>query len=120
MVLPTGEDGQQLLTSLSDEMPEIELRRWDFEMDGPSARIRRGSCHEALLAFMRNRPHGDTAMPRIRKELSLTTNGMKDLTKVLRDGSHHLTKALAELGVSYHSTGVGRKGRSWLLKQEVR
>ena len=41
-------------------MPGAIIVPWDFEMDGPSERVHRGSSHEALLALMTNRLPGET------------------------------------------------------------
>jgi hypothetical protein len=117
IVLPRGADGDAVLAHLREEMPGADVVPWDFEMDGPSERVRRGSSHEALLTMMRNRLPGETPMSFIKSELGLTQSGVKDLRTVLRDDTHHLTKSLAHLGVRYVTNGVGRGASSYLLKR---
>jgi hypothetical protein len=116
IVLPRGAEGDAILTHLKEEMPGAAVVPWEFEMDGPSERVRRGSSHEALVALMGNRLPGETPMSFIKSELGLTPSALKDLRKVLRDDDHHLTKSLAHLGVRYLTTGVGRGAKSYLLK----
>jgi hypothetical protein len=117
IVLPQGVDGDTILSHLRDEMPGAVVVPWDFEMDGPSERVRRGSSHAALLALMSNRLPGETPMSFIKSELGLTASAAKDLRGVLRDDDHDLTKSLANLGVHYLTTGKGRAARSYLLKR---
>ena len=52
IVLPRGAEGDAILAHLQEEMPGAVIVPWEFEMDGPSERVRRGSSHEALLALM--------------------------------------------------------------------
>jgi hypothetical protein len=118
IMLPAGVDGDAILGHLRDEMPGIGVVPWQFEMDGPAERVRRGSSHEALVALMANRLPGETPMSFIRAELGLTNSAVKDLRGVLRDDDHHLTKSLAQSGVRYLTTGKGRGARSFLLKHE--
>jgi hypothetical protein len=117
IVLPQDADGNAILDHLHEEMPGAVVVPWDFEMDGPSERVRRGSSHAALLTMMNNRLPGETPMSFIKSELGLTPSSVKDLRTVLRDDSHHLTRSLAHLGVRYVTTGVGRGARSYLLKR---
>jgi hypothetical protein len=117
IVLRDGDEGDAILDHIREEMPGIVVKKWDFELDGPAERVRRGSSHNALLTLMENRLPGEIAMSQIRSELGLTDEGLKELRKVLRDDSHQLTRALTEMGVSYVSTKRGRGSRSFLLKR---
>ena len=116
IVLPIESDGDAILGHLREEMPDVRVVAWEFEMDGPSQLLRRGSSHEALLALMANRLPGETPMSYIKCELGLSASAAKDLRVVLRNEDHHLTKSLAHLGVRYMTTGKGRGARSYLLK----
>lgn len=117
VVLPNGADGDAILSLLQEEMPDVHVVPWDFEMDGPHQRVRQGSSHEALVAMMANRLPGETPMSLIKSELSLSGSAVKDLQGVLRDDEHNLTRSLAHLGVRYLTSGKGRGSRSYLLKQ---
>jgi hypothetical protein len=119
IVLPHGGLGDAILEHLIEEMPGVVVVPWDFALDGPSERIRRGSSHEALIALMGNRLPGETPMSFIRSELGLTASATKELREVLRNDGHELTKKLARLGVRYVTSGRGRGSRSFLLKQAV-
>jgi hypothetical protein len=77
IVLPRGADGDAILSHLQEEMPGAVVVPWEFEMDGPSERVRRGSSHEALLALMGNRLPGETPMSFIKSELGLTPSGVR-------------------------------------------
>ena len=114
LVLSAGEEGDVILDRILEEMPGVVVKQWLFELDGAEEHIRRGSSHEALLALMRSRLPGETPMSFIRKELSLTNSAYKDLLETLRDETHSLCKALAEIGVRYVSRGPGKPG--FLLK----
>ena len=117
IVLPRGADGDAILSHLNEEMPGAAVVPWEFEMDGPSERVRRGSSHEALLALMGDRLPGETPMSFIKCELGLSASATKELRGVLRNDDHHLTKELAANNVRYMTTGKGRGARSYLLKR---
>jgi len=116
IILPKGNDGDAIHSHLEEEMPGISVVPWQFELDGPSERIRRGSSHAALLTLMANRLPGETSMSFVRSELGLTTEGTKKLKRVLRDEEHELTKSLAAQGIRYIAEGRGRSAKSYLLK----
>lgn len=116
ILLPKGRDGDAILSHLREEMPGIKTVEWQFELDGPVERLRRGSSHEALLALMAHRMPGETSMSFVRSELGLSTTGLKELRGVLRDEEHELTKSLAAIGVRYVTEGKGRAARSFLFK----
>jgi len=116
IVLPKGERGDRILEAIQQEMPGIATLVWDFELDGEKVQVRKGSSHEALLVFMKNRLPGETAMSLIKKELGLSTKALDKMRETLRNQDHLLTKQLAELRVTYMVSGVGRGARSYLLK----
>lgn len=117
--LPSGVEGDVLLKGIVGEMPGIQVREWDFNLDGPAVKVRRGSSHEALIRLMTGLPPGEVTLKRIASEFNLTQNGAKTLAATLRDAASPLSKRLAEIGVSWVSTGVGRGARSFLLKRAV-
>jgi hypothetical protein len=65
---------------------------------------------------MENRLPGETAITTIQKELGLSDKGKTKLMETLRDVAHPLTQKLAEIGVRYLTTGVGKGARSYLIK----
>lgn len=116
LLLPKGDEGDSILSNIREEMPDIAVVPWNLELDGETVQVRKGSSHEALIAFMRNRLPGETAMTAVQKALGLGDEGRKTLAVALRDPAHPLTKALADIGVRYVSTGVGRGSKSYLVK----
>lgn len=117
VVLPIGEEGDDVLRYVQEEMPGVVVTPWGFALDGPQQRVRRGSAHAALIALMKNRLPGETAMSYVKSQLGLTASAVEKLRAVLRADAHPLSRALAELGVRYVTTGVGRGARSYLLKR---
>lgn len=119
LVLPTDKTGDAILENLKVEMPGLKVAEWAFQLDGEgAAQVRRGSSHEALIAYMEGRLPGETAMTALQKELGLSTDGRKALMKTLADPAHPLTARLKSLGVEYRSTGKGRGARSYLVKAD--
>ena len=117
VVLPRGEVGQSILSNITTEMPNIKTVEWEYEIDGPTLRkVRKGSSHEAILAYMQNAPAGELPVARLREEFELGQDTYKALLKTLRDQTHPLSQSLTEIGVTYHSTGKGRGAKSFLLK----
>lgn len=117
IVLPKDQDGDAILESIVAEMPGLHVVSWAFELDGPKVkRPREGSSHASVIAFMKNRLPGATALPLLQRELGITSGAMKKLRETLRDASHATTAALRELGVSYVVEGAGRGAKSFLVK----
>ncbi|MGY4500882.1 hypothetical protein ACVWYH_004813 [Bradyrhizobium sp. GM24.11] len=117
IVLPSGDQGDDILAAIRREMPGLQVVDWPFEPDGPKVRNgRAGTPHERLLAFMGNRAPGRTSMTVVARELGLKPNAKKDLQKNLRNQNHPTTLALKSIGVAYAVTGRGRGANSELAK----
>jgi hypothetical protein len=117
IVLPTGERGTEILQYIRQELPNISVQDWAFDLDGPKVRVKRtGLPHERLVTFMANRSPGRTYMSQISREFGLKPHQRKDLQKNLRDENHSTTLTLKGLGVTYGSEGKGKGGKSFLLK----
>jgi hypothetical protein len=65
---------------------------------------------------MRGREAGATPFPFIQRQLSLSKKQISRIREQLQDAGSNITKALRELGVNYHVTGVGRGSKSYLMK----
>jgi hypothetical protein len=117
LVLPSGERGQEILGYIRQDLPNIAVEDWPFELDGPKVRLeRKGLPQEGLIAYMKQRDPGQTPMSMIKREFGLKPHVVKDLQKVLREENHEITLALKAAGVSYGAEGKGRGARSYLLK----
>jgi hypothetical protein len=93
---------------------------WAFELDGPAVpTVRKGSSHEALIAFMNTRLPGETAMTTVKGELGLSDNTLRKLKEVLRTTDHPMTTALRDLGVHYVVRGKGPAARAYLIKDQA-
>jgi hypothetical protein len=118
LVLPMNDEGQALLFNIQSDMPNVRVVDWEYEVDGPkTSKVRKGSSHEAILAYMSNAHAGELPLSIIRQDFDLKPDTFKALQASLREQSHPLTKALAEIGVTYHSVGKGRGAKSFLMKR---
>lgn len=119
IVLPEGAPGDAILSAIETEMPNICVKDWNFVLDGvrqKEPKIRKGSAHEALLAYMQNQPPGEYSVVQIKSDLDLSDSLWKEsIAKALRDEDHPLTKDLAGIKVSY-VPGQGRGAKSQLVK----
>ena len=95
-----------------------DLVGWDFNLDGPVVTVRRGSSHEGLIKLMTALPSGEVTLKRIAREFNHAERHELSASK-LRDTASPLATRLAELGVSFVTTGAGRKAKSFLLKRAV-
>jgi hypothetical protein len=116
LVLPKGTRGDRILKAIQREMPNIQHKDWDYDLDGEKARVRRNSSHESLIALMSNRLPGETSLTTVQHELGLSSKGMEKLRAILRNQDHALTKQLQETGVTMVASGYGKGSRSVLLK----
>jgi hypothetical protein len=120
VVLPKDQTGDAILQDILVDMPGIHEMPWDFELDGPTVpTVRKGSSHEALIAYMTTRLPGETEMSTVKGELDLNDNTLKKLKEVLGKIDHPMTTALRDIGVRYVVRGKGRGARSFLIKDQA-
>jgi hypothetical protein len=120
IILPKDKTGDAILRDIRADMPELKEVPWLFELDGKKAKkARKGTSHEALLAYMANRLCCETPLSDVKRELGLSASKLKDLRAVLRDNSHHTTTALRNIGVGYVVRGAGRGSKSFLIKGQA-
>lgn len=120
IILPKDRDGDAILSDILKDMPGLNVSDWDFKMDGPKVRRpRKGSFHEALVAFMEARLPGRTPFSMLTREMSPGASAMKKLPEALRDAAHPLTVALSAMGVEYLVEGAGRGRKSFLVKHHA-
>jgi hypothetical protein len=63
IVLPSGDQGDDILDAIRREMPGLQVVDWPFDPDGPKVRKRdAGTPHGRLLTFMENRAPGRTSL----------------------------------------------------------
>jgi hypothetical protein len=118
IVLPEDVTGEAILNAIETEMPKICVKEWDFGLDSSrkkEPKIRKGSGHASLLAYMRNQSPGEYAVAKIKSDLEMSDSKWKDIAKVLHDADHPLNTELAGIKVSYVA-GRGRGAKSRLVK----
>lgn len=63
IVLPRGERGTEILQDIRQELPNVAVQDWAFELDGPKVRVKRtGPPQERLVTFLTHRSPGRTYM----------------------------------------------------------
>jgi hypothetical protein len=114
IVLPEDITGDAILDDIKADMPGLDVRRWDFQLDPPKVKKPRvGSSHEKLIVYMAKQPVGSVSLSDIQHDLQLTS--LKKLKETLNDAEHPTTTAFADLGVKY-VRGIGRGSKSFLMK----
>ncbi len=108
IVLREGDEGDAILANVVDEMPGVQVEPWEFELDAPAERFRKGSSHAGLVVLLRGGPPRRLSMASVRSSLGLTENGLKSLKKALGNPAHALSKAVSELGYAFVVEGRGR------------
>jgi hypothetical protein len=118
ILLPSRDGlGERILDAIKGEMPEVVVKDWAFAVDAHEASIREGSSHQRLLEFMKAMKPGEMTLQHLRDTLGLASRGVKEVQVALRNAAHPLTKALAEIGVSYSVIGAGRGAKAMLVKR---
>jgi hypothetical protein len=117
ILLPKRWQGDAILGDIQGNMPGINVVPWDYEPDGPKVYAPRSSSATAgIISLMRQQAAGMTPFPFIQQQLSLSSTRIRRIKEQLRNGESNIAKALREIGVSYHVTGVGRGSMSYLVK----
>jgi len=120
IILPKDKTGDAILKDIHADMPGLIEVPWAFKLDGETVKkVRKGTSHEALIAYMGERPSGDTPLSSVKRELELSPSKLKDLRAVLRDTAHHTTTALRDIGVQYIVRGAGRGSQAFLIKAQA-
>ena len=117
IVLPKDREGDDVLTDILADMPGLKVSDWDFQMDGPKVRKpRKGSKHEAIVAYMGGRLPGATSVRKIAEDLDLERTTLKKIREQLNKPDSILSQALSVIGVGYKVEGKGRGAKSFLVK----
>jgi hypothetical protein len=120
IVLPKDREGDDVLTDILADMPGLKVAEWDFEMDGPKVRRpRKGSSHEAIVAYMEGRLPGATSLTKIAHDLDLERTTLKKIREQLNKPDSILLEALKAIGVGYKVEGKGRGAKSFLVKHQT-
>lgn len=120
IVLPKDKDGDEVLQDIVTDLPGLKLADWDFSMDGPKVRKpRKGSSHEALIAYMDQRLPGAVSMSKLASDLSLDKGKREKVREQLSKPTSGLSVALRAIGVEYRVEGKGRGARSSLVKLQA-
>ena len=118
IVLPDDSTGLAVLANIVEEMPDIQVMDWAFELNSPKAKfVRKNSSHEALVAHMVSVTAGDHDLRSIAAHLNLTSRTLKSWQECLRAQDHPLNIALSGINVSYVVIGLGRGRKSVLIKR---
>jgi hypothetical protein len=116
LALPVGEEGDDILSYLREEMPGVQVVAWALDLGGPTTRLNANSCHPAVVEYMEHREAGRTSLNKLIKDLGLSPSMKRELQKTFRQPDHPLTSTLRARGVVYCSGGTGRKAEAYLLK----
>lgn len=120
IVLPNGKEGDEVLQDIVTDLPGLRVADWDFSMDGPKVRKpRKGSSHEALIAYMDQRLPGAVSMSRLASDLNLDKGKREKVREQLSKPTSGLSVALRAIGVEYRVEGKGRGARSSLVKLQA-
>ncbi|WP_375857295.1 hypothetical protein [Bradyrhizobium tunisiense] len=119
IVLPKSQEGDEVLQDILADLPGLKVADWGFSMDGPKVRkLRKGSSHEAVVAYMDQRLPGTVSMSKLASDLSLDGKREK-VREQLSKPSSPLSAALRAIGVEYRVEGRGRGAKSFLVKHEA-
>ena len=55
IALPEDRRGSTILDNIRQEMPGIQIKHWDFELDGKGASVSRSEGYGALVSYMSTR-----------------------------------------------------------------
>jgi hypothetical protein len=114
IVLPQDAIGDAVLDDIKADMPGINVRPWDFELDAPKVKTPRiGSSHHRLLSYMSTQNAGPVSLSAIQHDLQLSS--VKKLRETLNNEEHPTTQALRDMGINY-IPGIGRGSKSYLVK----
>lgn len=114
IVLPQDEVGDAILDAIKLDMPGINVKPWEFELDAPKGRRpRNGSSHVRVIEYMADHAAGPVPLSELQSALQLRS--LKKIREALNDSEHPMTQALTDMRVKY-VPGVGRGSKSFLLK----
>ncbi|MGC0325013.1 hypothetical protein ABIG06_005642 [Bradyrhizobium sp. USDA 326] len=120
IVLPNGKEGDEVLQDIVTDLPGIRVADWNFSMDGPKVRKpRKGSSHEALIAYMEQRLPGAVSISKLASDLSLDASKREKIREQLSKPTSRLSEALRAIGVEYRVEGKGRGAKSYLDRRQA-
>lgn len=97
-----------------EAMPGMEVRQWDFKLDGDAPSVRRKSAHDRLVQFLDGKTGGPD-LNEVAYLLSTTKEQLKGIRKALSNAASALAQSVLAKG--YRFVSVGRtRGASFYLE----
>ena len=116
LLIPHGEEGEELLDGICTEMPLVRLHEWEFIWNDIVTNDNRTNFKEAIIRLMENANSGKYTFSWFQERIFISRRQWSRIMRDIRDEHSLFAKKMMDAGVSYVSNGKGRRSKSYLEK----
>ena len=116
LLIPHGEEGEEILDGICDEMPLVRLHDWKFKWNDINSSDDRTNFKEAITGLMENAHSGKYTYSWFQERIFISRRQWSRIVKDIRDEHSLFAKKMMDAGVSYVSNGKGRGAKSYFEK----
>ena len=116
LLLPHGEEGEEILDGICTEMPLVRLHEWKFIWNDIVSNDVQTNFKEAITRLMENAQSGKYTYRWFQERIFISKRQWNRIVKDIRDEHSLFAKKMMETGVGYVTNGKGRGAVSYLEK----
>ena len=116
LLIPHGEEGEEILNGIRTEMPLMRLHEWKFTWNDINSNDDRTNFKEAIKRLMENAQSGKYNYNWFQERIFISRRQWSRIVKDIRDEHSLFAKKMMDAGVSYVSNSKGRGAKSYLEK----
>ena len=116
LLIPHGEEGEEVLNGICTEMPLMQLHEWKFKWNDINSSDDRTNFKEVITRLMENAHSGKYTYSWFQERIFISRRQWSRIVKDIRDEHSLFAKKMMDAGVSYVSKGKGRGAKSYFEK----
>ena len=116
LLIPHGEEGEDVLNGICTEMPLVRLHEWKFTWNDINSNDVQTNFKEAITRLMENAQSGKYTYRWFQERIFISKRQWNRIVKDIRDEHSLFAKKMMETGVGYVTNGKGRGAVSYLEK----
>ena len=116
LLIPHGEEEEEILDGICTEMPLVRLHEWEFTWNDIVTNDNRTNFKEAIIRLMENANSGKYTFSWFQERIFISRRQWSRIMRDIRDEHSLFAKKMMDAGVSYVSNGKGRGAKSYLEK----
>lgn len=121
LILPSTEQGDYILQAIRDEMPELDVVDWNYDVENGEKAIGEitvnpDNLQDAVVAYLTNASTSEYSVATLCKRLNFDADTISKFRKHLKDPTSSLRTRLTALGMNIIVKGKGRGSQTFIFR----